>query len=124
MWMIRCQGRWRRIGAATCRKIDELSNIPCCAVSCWPWPRPTGWYWTSRDRPHRTVEMRGSGGEQIAVVEGDSGRMLGTVDPGSACATVHPGAVYLHQGESFVVDQLDLENGLALVHAENPDWTT
>ena len=86
--------------------------------------RPRGWYWTSRDRPHRTVEMRGSGGEQIAVVEGDSGRMLGTVDPDSACATVHPGAVYLHQGESFVVDQLDLESGLALVHAENPDWTT
>ncbi|GAB3296578.1 DEAD/DEAH box helicase [Parasphingorhabdus pacifica] len=86
--------------------------------------RPRGWYWTSRDRPHRTVQLRGSGGEQIAVVEGDSGRMLGTVDPDSACGTVHPGALYLHQGQSFVVDELDLETGLALVHAESPDWTT
>jgi DEAD/DEAH box helicase domain-containing protein len=86
--------------------------------------RPRGWYWTSRDRPHRTVELRGSGGRQIAVVEGDSGRMLGTVDPDSACGTVHPGAVYLHRGESFVVDELDLDNGLALVHTENPEWTT
>lgn len=86
--------------------------------------RPHGWYWTERERPHRSVELRGSGGSQVAVVEGDSGRMLGTVDPDSACATVHPGAVYLHQGESFVVDELDLNTDLALVHAESPDWTT
>ncbi|MEV7093580.1 DEAD/DEAH box helicase [Amycolatopsis sp. NPDC051045] len=86
--------------------------------------RSSGWYWTSRDRPHAEVGIRGTGGEQIAVVEADSGRMLGTVDPGSACFAVHPGAVYLHQGSSYVVDELDLETGLALVHAENPDWTT
>ncbi|MET8852431.1 DEAD/DEAH box helicase [Amycolatopsis sp. NPDC004625] len=86
--------------------------------------RSSGWYWTSRDRPHAEVGIRGTGGEQIAVVESDSGRMLGTVDPGSACFAVHPGAVYLHQGSSYVVDELDLETGLALVHAENPDWTT
>ncbi|WP_328645224.1 DEAD/DEAH box helicase [Amycolatopsis sp. NBC_00348] len=86
--------------------------------------RSSGWYWTSRDRPHADVGIRGTGGEQIAVVESDSGRMLGTVDPGSACFAVHPGAVYLHQGSSYVVDELDLEQGLALVHAENPDWTT
>ncbi|HEU5107452.1 MAG TPA: Zn-binding domain-containing protein, partial [Micromonosporaceae bacterium] len=86
--------------------------------------RPTGWYWTGRDRPHATVDIRGSGGEQIAVVEADSGRMLGTVNPGSACATVHPGAVYLHQGASYVVDELDLDGCLALVHEEDPEWTT
>ncbi|WP_267901072.1 DEAD/DEAH box helicase [Amycolatopsis panacis] len=86
--------------------------------------RTSGWYWTSRDRPHAEVGIRGSGGDQIAVVEADSGRMLGTVDPGSACFAVHPGAVYLHQGSSYVVDELDLETELALVHAEDPDWNT
>lgn len=86
--------------------------------------RPRGWYWNSRDRPHRNVPLRGTGGQQVAVVEGDSGRMLGTVDPDAACATVHPGAVYLHQGESFVVDDLDLDEAIAFVHAENPEWTT
>ncbi len=86
--------------------------------------RSSGWYWISRERPHAEVGIRGSGGDQVAVVESDSGRMLGTVDPGSACYAVHPGAVYLHQGSSYVVDELDLETGLALVHAENPDWTT
>ncbi|MEV0677304.1 DEAD/DEAH box helicase [Actinosynnema sp. NPDC050436] len=86
--------------------------------------RPNGWYWTSHDRPHGEVDIRGSGGDQVVVVEGDSGRMLGTVDPAAACWTVHDGAVYLHQGESYVVDRLDLESGIALVHAEKPDWTT
>lgn len=86
--------------------------------------RPRGWYWNSRDRPHRNVPLRGTGGQQVAVVEGDSGRMLGTVDPDSACATVHPGAVYLHQGQSFVVDDLDLDEAIAFVHEENPEWTT
>jgi DEAD/DEAH box helicase domain-containing protein len=50
--------------------------------------------------------------------------MLGTVDSGKAPATVHPGAVHIHQGESFVVDDLNLEDGLALVHPEQPDWST
>ncbi|MBW4719811.1 DEAD/DEAH box helicase [Saccharothrix obliqua] len=86
--------------------------------------RPNGWYWASHDRPHGDVDIRGSGGEQVVVVEGDSGRVLGTVDPGAACWTVHDGAVYLHQGESYVVDHLDLESGIALVHAERPDWST
>jgi DEAD/DEAH box helicase domain-containing protein len=86
--------------------------------------RPSGWYWTSRDRPQHEVDIRGSGAEQIAVVEADSGRMLGTVDPGSASFAVHPGAVYLHQGSSYVVDDLDFEAGLAMVHAEDPDWHT
>lgn len=86
--------------------------------------RPRGWFWTARRRPHRDVELRGTGGQSVAVVESDTGRLLGTVDPDSACSTVHSGAVYLHRGESFVVDDLDLNEGIALVHAENPEWTT
>jgi DEAD/DEAH box helicase domain-containing protein len=86
--------------------------------------RPKGWFWASHDRPHADVDIRGSGGDQVVVVESDSGRMLGTVDPGASHRSVHQGAVYLHQGESYVVDDLDLEHGMALVHAERPDWTT
>ncbi|MDQ4104372.1 MAG: DEAD/DEAH box helicase [Actinomycetota bacterium] len=87
--------------------------------------RPGGWFWaTPRQRPHPDVDIRGSGGHQVAVVEGGTGRLLGTVDPGSACAAVHPGAVYLHRGDSFVVDELDLDTGVALVHPEEPDWHT
>jgi DEAD/DEAH box helicase domain-containing protein len=84
--------------------------------------RPTGWFWTGRGRPD--VDIRGTGGEPIRVVEAETGRMLGTVDAWAAHSSVHPGAVYLHQGVSYVVDMLELADAVALVHAEEPDWTT
>ncbi len=89
--------------------------------------RPRGWFITpegERYAPHAAVNIRGGSGVQVAIVDGESGRMLGTVDSGKAPATVHPGAVHIHQGESFVVDELDLEDGVALVHPEHPDWNT
>lgn len=87
--------------------------------------RPHGWFWPETGEPPAArVDIRGSGLGQIAVVEAATGRMLGTVDGGAAPGTVHPGAVYLHRGDSFVVDELDTEQGVALVHAEDPDWRT
>jgi DEAD/DEAH box helicase domain-containing protein len=84
--------------------------------------RPTGWYWRHTGRPE--VDLRGTGGTPIVVVESATGRLLGTVDPGSSHFMIHPGAVYLHQGVSYVVDDLDLVDACALVHAEEPDWST
>jgi DEAD/DEAH box helicase domain-containing protein len=85
--------------------------------------RPGGWYWTAWERP--TVDLRGTGGAPIAVVEESTGRLLGTVDPGSAHTHVHPGALYLHQGEAFVVGILDEVEGCAFVEpAADADWTT
>jgi DEAD/DEAH box helicase domain-containing protein len=84
--------------------------------------RPTGWYWTSRQRPD--ADIRGTGGEPVVVVENGTGRLLGTVDAGASHSTVHNGAVYIHRGEVYVVDELDLEQATALVHAEDPEWTT
>ncbi|MFC4692791.1 DEAD/DEAH box helicase [Geodermatophilus arenarius] len=84
--------------------------------------RPAGWYWAGRGRPE--VDIRGSGGEPVAIIEGDTGRLLGTVDGGAAHSTVHTGALYVHRGETFVVDEFDPEDACAVVHAESPEWTT
>lgn len=87
--------------------------------------RPTGWFWPDpRERPAASVDIRGSGAGQVAVVEAGTGRMLGTVDGASAPATAHPGAVYLHRGESYLVEALDLDAGVALVREFDPDWRT
>ncbi|HXV93303.1 MAG TPA: DEAD/DEAH box helicase [Pseudonocardia sp.] len=87
--------------------------------------RPAGWFWPStREWPAAEVDLRGTGLGQIAVVEAGTGRMLGTVDAGSAPGTVHPGAVYLHRGESYLVEDLDLDTGVALVRPEEPEWRT
>jgi len=74
--------------------------------------------------PHHSVDIRGTAGGQVAILEADTGRILGSTGAGQAPATVHPGAVYLHQGESYLVDSLDLEDGIAFVHAEDPGYAT
>lgn len=74
--------------------------------------------------PHPAVDIRGSAGGQVAIVEDGTGRLLGSTGAGQAPATVHPGAVYLHQGETYVVDSLNLEDSIAFVHAEDPGYAT
>ncbi|MEV4113512.1 DEAD/DEAH box helicase [Nonomuraea sp. NPDC049695] len=86
--------------------------------------RPAGWFWTRRERATDLADIRGGGGAPIQVVESSTGRLLGSVDEPSAHTTVHTGAVYLHQGETFLVEVLDLEAGVALVSGANPDFTT
>jgi DEAD/DEAH box helicase domain-containing protein len=74
--------------------------------------------------PHGAVDIRGSIGGQIVIVEADTGRLVGSTGAGQAPASIHPGAVYLHQGESYLVDSLDLEEGIAFVHAADPGYAT
>ena len=87
--------------------------------------RPAGWYPAADDHaPHAEVDIRGSGGGEVVIVDHTDGRLLGTIDTVRARSQVHPGALYVHLGESFVVDTLDLDAGLATVHPERPEWTT
>ena len=60
----------------------------------------------------------------MRLVEDGTGRLVGTVDAGSAHGTVHEGAVYLHQGETYLVLSLDLEQGVATVVLDDPGYST
>jgi len=86
--------------------------------------RPHGWFWTRRDRAVDAIDIRSAGGKTVQIVEDQTGRLLGTVDGGSAHASVHAGAVYVHAGESYLVRSLDLENHAAIVEQASPDYTT
>ena len=86
--------------------------------------RPSGWYWTHAQPAASLADLRGSGGRPVRVVEAPPGRLLGTVDAGSADGQVHDGAVYVHQGATFVVDHLDLEDRVALVVRRDVDHGT
>ncbi|MET7768216.1 DEAD/DEAH box helicase [Nocardia sp. NPDC005366] len=85
---------------------------------------PARWYVTADAHPHDSVDVRGGIGTPVAIVDAETGRLLGTADAGRAPATLHEGAVHLHQGDTYVVDELDLEGGVAFVHAAEPGWTT
>jgi DEAD/DEAH box helicase domain-containing protein len=86
--------------------------------------RRTGWYWTDRRRASDLADIRSSGGPPVRLVEAGTGRLVGTVDAGAAHGTVHAGAVYLHQGETYLVRSLDLEEDVAVVQRDDPGWTT
>ncbi|WP_371497970.1 DEAD/DEAH box helicase [Kitasatospora sp. NBC_00374] len=82
------------------------------------------WYWTRRERAVDRVDLRGSGGSPVQIVEAPTGRLLGTVDAAAAHTTVHTGAVHLHQGRTYLVRDLDLETSVALVEQADPPYTT
>lgn len=86
--------------------------------------RPQGWFWTRRERAANLADIRGSGGAPVQVVESSTGRLLGTVDEPSAHTAVHTGAVHLHMGDTYLVELLDLDAGVALVSAAEPDYST
>lgn len=83
--------------------------------------RRTGaWYALRRD----TSSLRGGGIGPVRVVEEETGRLVGTVDEPSAQLLVHDGAVYLHQGDSYLVSGLYLPDRVALVSFGDPGYTT
>jgi DEAD/DEAH box helicase domain-containing protein len=79
---------------------------------------------TGRASPHRDVDIRSASGHVYSIVIADTGELLGTVDSSRAFAQVHPGAVYLHQGETFLVSELDLVERVAVVEPAQPDFST
>ncbi|MFE6899366.1 DEAD/DEAH box helicase [Streptomyces sp. NPDC057717] len=86
--------------------------------------RTKAWHWTRRERAADLTDIRGDGGSPVQIVEAGTGRLLGTVDAGSAHTTVHDGAVHLHQGRTYLVKHLDLEDSVALVEEANPTYST
>ncbi len=67
--------------------------------------RRNGRVHTAYKAPHRRLTLRGSG--VTFTLRDAEGRTLGQLDERQAYWEAHPGAVYLHQGESFLVRNLD-----------------
>jgi DEAD/DEAH box helicase domain-containing protein len=70
------------------------------------------------------IALRSASADTVAVIERESGEMLGLVEAERAFTTVHPGAVYLHLGRSYEVDRLDVEERRAIVSRFEGDWYT
>ncbi len=85
--------------------------------------RGARWFCTRQGLSTRTG-LRGTGGWPVRIVERATGRLVGTVDEPSAHFLAHSGAVYQHQGELYLVSELDLEDRIALVEASDPGYAT
>ena len=74
--------------------------------------------------PAQDVNIRSTSSRSYTLVEGESGVVLETVDEMSAFLQLHPGAVYLHQGEPYLITDLDLDSRTAYaVSTDVPYYT-
>jgi DEAD/DEAH box helicase domain-containing protein len=99
-------------------------GVAALEAAGWLRRRAAGWFWTKRERAGDLADLRSSGGAPVQIVDDATGRLVGTVDAGSADSHVHAGAVYVHQGQVYVVDEYDVEDGVAVVHHDDPPYST
>ncbi|MGH8927549.1 MAG: DEAD/DEAH box helicase, partial [Acidimicrobiia bacterium] len=62
-------------------------------------------FWARRRRPAPSIDIRSSGGATYTIVAGRE--MLGTLDESRVHRDAHVGAIYLHQGDSYLVQSVD-----------------
>jgi DEAD/DEAH box helicase domain-containing protein len=79
--------------------------------------------WSGRGVPAPKVGLRGAGAGEVRIVHA-GGAAVGSVDVARAPASVHPGAVYLHQGRAYRVIELDLDGRRAVVEDDDGDTYT
>ena len=63
--------------------------------------------------PAQSINIRSTSGENFALIDTSTDSLLETIEASVAFFQVHPGAIYLHQGESYLVTELDLANRTA-----------
>ena len=85
---------------------------------------PGGLAWRGAGSPAGRVSLRSGSADAIAVVERETGALLGMLEQERAFSTVHEGAVYLHRGETYLAETLDLDDRVALVAPFDGPWYT
>ncbi len=76
-----------------------------------------------RRRPQREIHLRSSG-SPYSLLRASDGRLLGTLDEARAWHEGHPGAIYLHAGETYRVLDLDPEEHAITLEAAKADYFT
>jgi len=83
-------------------------------------------FWMSDQYPAQLLSLRSTAGSKI-ILQSDQDIntiTIGEIDSASARWMVHPGAIYLHEADSYLVDELDLENQIAILKKIDTDWYT
>jgi DEAD/DEAH box helicase domain-containing protein len=83
------------------------------------------WHWTHEAYPADTVSLRSVTSDNFVIVDTtDQTEVIGEVDFSSALTTIHPKAIYLHQGQQFHVEALNFEERKAYVKRVDVDYFT
>ena len=87
--------------------------------------RSERWFTVGIRYPAERVNIRSISGSTFSLLdESNNYRMLEQIDGATAMHRIHPGAVYLHQGETYMVTHLDLDTQTAHVRPVDVDYYT
>ncbi|WP_417234700.1 DEAD/DEAH box helicase [Arthrobacter sp.] len=86
--------------------------------------RPSGWFWTHPENAASMVNLRTDGGGPMNIIDAQTGALLGTMDSPQTQYQAHTGAVYVHQGSTYVVEELNEQDHCVLVNRATPDYYT
>jgi DEAD/DEAH box helicase domain-containing protein len=83
-------------------------------------------YWMADQYPAANISLRSASpqGVVLQTILDDRPLTIGTVDGESALWMVHPGAIYLHEAQSFFVIDLNLEEQIAYLKPIQSDYYT
>lgn len=84
------------------------------------------YYWMADQYPAANISLRSASpqGVVLQTTIDDKPLTIGTVDGESALWMVHPGAIYLHEAQSFFVKDLNLEEHIAYLKPIESDYYT
>lgn len=82
------------------------------------------WYWAKAGTPSRDVSLRNIGDNTYSIMDAGRNQIIGTIDETAAFQTVHGGAVYLHEAETYFIEKLDLEKHVAHAVRAEMDYFT
>jgi len=83
---------------------------------------PRGWVYAGRGRAADAVRLDGMAAESFRIM--CHGRLLETMDRNQAYREAHKGAIMLHQGETYLVNEMDLETHMIRVTETDVDYYT
>jgi len=87
------------------------------------------WHWIDEAYPADTISLRSVTSDNFVIIDttGENNgkpEVIGEVDFSSALTTVHPKAIYIHQGQQYHVEHLDFDKRKAYVKPVNVDYFT
>lgn len=84
------------------------------------------YFWMNNQFPAAGISLRNVSADRYLLQDASlsSIKTIGEVDGESALWMVHPQAIYLHEGETYLVTELDLDNKIAYLHSSLVDYYT
>ncbi|MBE0447962.1 MAG: DEAD/DEAH box helicase [Actinobacteria bacterium] len=86
--------------------------------------RKLKWFLGLPGFPARETDIRSASQSNYDIVDKDTGQLIGTTEANRAFFEIYPGAIYLHQGDPYIVQELDIKEQVAHVEKSSQDYYT